>query len=144
MNWEARQDDDIRTEAAASAAQETEETYEPGPEDADQPAEPERVSFWHRVRRFFFQTAGEKAAEQRQRMADLNRAISDNPQAAANYLLRGELRLERGQYELARHDFMQAIELAEAQFENDQWGLVAQSVMDRARERLRQVKTYLD
>jgi len=106
--------------------------------------QPEQLSFWQMVRRFFSQTPGEKAAEQRRRMTDLNHAIADAPEVAGNYLLRGEVRFEMRQYELARDDFMQAIELAEAQFDSDRWGLAAQSIIDRAREGLRQVRRYLD
>jgi hypothetical protein len=102
------------------------------------------LSFWQMLRRLFFQTRREKSAEQQRRLSDLNLAILDRPDAAVNYMLRGEIRLEQKQYELAREDFSQALELAEAQFQNEKWGIAAQAVMDRAREGLRHTLRYLE
>jgi tetratricopeptide (TPR) repeat protein len=102
------------------------------------------LSFWQMLRRLFFQTRREKSAEQQRRLSDLNLAILDRPDAAVNYMLRGEIRLEQKQYELAREDFSQAIELAEAQFADEKWGIAAQSIMDRAREGLRHTLRYLE
>ena len=102
------------------------------------------LSFWQMLRRLFFQTRREKSAEHQRRLSDLNLAILDRPDVAVNYMLRGEIRLEQKQYKLAREDFSQAIELAEAQFANEKWGIAAQAVMDRAREGLRHTLRYLE
>ena len=102
------------------------------------------LSFWQMLRRLFFQTRSERLLEQQRRLSDLNLAIVERPDVAVNYMLRGELRLEKKQYELAREDFSRAIELAEAQFESEKWGITAQAIMDRAREGLRQTLRYLE
>jgi hypothetical protein len=132
MDWEETQNDISEDE---SAADEKEKSFE---------RDIEQVSFWQMLRRFFFQTNTEKRVEQHQRLQDLNLALANNPEVAANYMLRGEIRLEQKHYELARDDFLEAIRLAEAQFEGDSWGLAAQSVMDRAREGLRHTMRYLE
>lgn len=66
------------------------------------------------------------------RLNQLGDAIDRAPDAAANYVLRGELYLRVGIYDLARDDFQWASELADAQFERSDWGLIAQAVRDRA------------
>ncbi|MDQ7035246.1 MAG: hypothetical protein Q9P01_10550 [Anaerolineae bacterium] len=55
----------------------------------------QQASFWQMIRRFFFQTPSEKRAEQQQRLSDLNLAIVNNPDIATNYMLRGEIYLEK-------------------------------------------------
>ena len=132
MDWEEAHDDISEDEPNEA---EKEKSFE---------RDIEQVSFWQMLRRFFFQTNAEKRVEQRQRLNDLNLAIANNPEAAANFMLRGEIRLAQKHYELARDDFLEAIRLAEAQFESDSWGLAAQSVMDRAREGLRHTMRYLE
>ena len=101
-------------------------------------------SSWQMRHPLFFQTHPEKSAEHQRRLTDLNLLILDRPDVAVNYMLRGEIRLEQKQYKLAREDFSQAIELAEAQFANEKWGIAAQAVMDRAREGLRHTLRYLE
>ena len=116
---------------------------EPVEEESDSfPSKPEieRNSIWQKIRRFFFQTASEKRAENRTRMYILNQAIETYPAAAINYLLRGELYLEIRERDLAQQDFEKALELAETQFENDRWGLGSQAIMDRARCGLQRIE----
>jgi cytochrome c-type biogenesis protein CcmH/NrfG len=132
MDWEETHDDISEDEPNEA---EKEKSFE---------RDIEQVSFWQMLRRFFFQTNAEKRVEQHQRLQDLNLALANNPEVAANYMLRGEIRLEQKHYELARDDFLEAIRLAEAQFEGDGWGLAAQVVMDRAREGLRHTMRYLE
>lgn len=72
-----------------------------------------------------------------ERLDALNRAIDAAPDAAANYVLRAELFLQRGQVVLARADYTKALTLAEAQLDYARWGHVLQSIADRAREALR-------
>lgn len=90
-------------------------------------------TLWQRIRRLFISFPSEKRAEQYQRLRDITQAIEQFPETAVNYLLRGELHLEMKQYDLAREDLQTALELAQAQFEDERWGLTAQSTMDRAK-----------
>lgn len=121
-----------------------------GFEDVENPVEDEPVSVpskpkteqsapWHVIRRFFFKTASEKVAERHARLAVLDRAIETYPDVAINYLLRGEIRLEIHDYDLAQQDLQTALELAEAQYENDRWGLGSQAIQDRARHGLQRI-----
>jgi len=96
-------------------------------------------TFWQRIRSLFFMFPGEKRAEQYQRLRDLTDAIEQFPETAVNYLLRGELHIEMKQYDLAQADLEAALELAQAQFENERWGLTAQSTMDRAEQGLQRL-----
>jgi hypothetical protein len=73
------------------------------------------------------------------RLAALTDAIAANPDAAVNYVMRGELFLEHGERELAYADFVKALTLAAAQLETEEWGLVAQAVQDRAEAGLRRL-----
>jgi tetratricopeptide (TPR) repeat protein len=102
----------------------------------------EAPSLWQRLRRFFFPSYQERREAERQRLIDLAVAIERYPEAAVNYLLRGELHLELAQYELAKEDFEQALQLAEAQYPQERWGLSAQAISDRARRGLETVLRY--
>ncbi|PJF26491.1 MAG: hypothetical protein CUN53_07640 [Phototrophicales bacterium] len=73
------------------------------------------------------------------RLAALTDAIAANPDSAANYVMRGELFLRHGERELAYADFVKALNLAAAQLEADDWGLVEQVVQDRAEVGLRRI-----
>jgi hypothetical protein len=75
------------------------------------------------------------------RLDDMNLGIELYPQNPTNYVLRGELFLEQHQEELARSDFETALQLASEQVISDRWGLVAQSVQDRAIMGLRRVNS---
>lgn len=66
------------------------------------------------------------------RLLELDQAIASYPDAAVNYVLRGEIYLELGQYALAAQDFQQGLTLAVTELENNRWGLVAQTLQDRA------------
>jgi hypothetical protein len=66
------------------------------------------------------------------RLRELNVAIEVYPDAAVNYVLRGEYFLETRQLHLAEADFETALSLAEKQVETDSWGIVNQYVVDRA------------
>lgn len=86
----------------------------------------ESVSFRERLRRLF---GGGYAAA---RLADLTQMIADYPDVAANYVLRGELLLEAGDYAAAADDLRRGLELAAARLDAADWGLVAQTLQDRA------------
>ena len=97
---------------------------------------------WQKIRRFFFMTSAEKREDNRQRMSELTQSIEAYPDAAANYLLRGELHTDLQQYDLAQEDFEKALALAETQYENDRWGLASQAIQDRARSGLKRIARY--
>jgi hypothetical protein len=65
-------------------------------------------------------------------LTELNRAINTYPDAAVNYVLRGEVYAELGEYALAKADFEHGLMLAEAQFAGSDWGFLAQALRDRA------------
>jgi hypothetical protein len=67
-----------------------------------------------------------------ERIRQLDSAIENAGDTPANYVLRGELYLRLHEYALARRDFQRAQELAAVQFEQSDWGLMAQAMEDRA------------
>lgn len=77
------------------------------------------------------------------RLQELNLAIELHPDAAVNYLLRGEWFLEKRQFYIARDDFRQAAQLAETQRDTRLWGVVEQWVLDRALVYLDEVERML-
>lgn len=83
------------------------------------------------------------AAAISQRINELNRAIDDDPESAVNYVLRGEAYLDAKAYTLAYADFQQGLDMAQAQFEQSDWGIVAQTVQDRAMQGLRLAEKHL-
>ncbi len=68
------------------------------------------------------------------RLYALTHAITVAPDAAVNYVLRGELYLERGQFTRAAEDFAAALEIAEKEMRQDtqSLGVLAQTIQDRA------------
>ena len=74
----------------------------------------------------------EPAAQQVERLYALNVAIRHFPESPSNYVLRGEFYLEQGAYEQAVADFREALEQAVQEVEAERWGIVAQSMQDRA------------
>jgi len=91
--------------------------------DDQQDFQSESPSLWQRIRAAF---------SRQERWRDLNWAIAAFPNVAANYVLRGEFLLRQGDTLGAIADFRKALELAAVQVEADDWGVVAQSVQDRA------------
>ena len=71
------------------------------------------------------------------RLRKLDRAIEAAPDAPVNYVLRGELRLKLGQRDEAAVDFQRALALAESAFTASDWGVIAQTMSDRALAGLR-------
>jgi tetratricopeptide (TPR) repeat protein len=110
--------------------------------ETEEKAKVDAPTLWQRIRRFFLPGHEERREAERQRLVDLAVAIERYPAAAVNYLLRGELHLQLQQYELAGEDFQKAIQLAEAQYQQDRWGLSAQAILDRARRGLDEVLRY--
>lgn len=73
------------------------------------------------------------------RIEVLSLAIERYPDAAVNYVLRGEAWLGLGFPGNAREDFIVALELASEAAESARWGYVERAMADRAREGLRQL-----
>lgn len=87
----------------------------------------------------------EKAKRTRQpdgdetRIEVLSLAIERYPDAAVNYVLRGEAWLALGDDAKALDDFRAALALADDAASSARWGYVEQALADRAREGLRQL-----
>lgn len=94
------------------------------------------ATWWQRV--LAWVSPGE--TERQARIRELSRAIARNPQAAAVYVSRGEVYLQSGETAAAVQDFRQALALAGVQFKTEAWGVVAQSVRDRALRGLEQAQ----
>lgn len=125
----------------------SQQPMQPDDADADQPIEPVEEGAQPAPRRgllamivgFFYKSKSERERERSQRLRELNVSIEMSPDSPTNYVLRGELFLERRAYHLAKADFETALELADA-FEMDEgWGLVEQAMQDRALEHLKKL-----
>lgn len=66
------------------------------------------------------------------RLVALDIAIGEHPQAAVNYLLRGELLLDQGCESLAEADFERAVALIEERLRVNDWDSVGQVLLSRA------------
>lgn len=80
----------------------------------------------------------------RAELLNLTDAIASFPNAPSNYVMRGELYLKLGHYAEARADFHQALTLASQEFADANWGLIAQSLQDRAVAGLREIDSRFD
>jgi tetratricopeptide (TPR) repeat protein len=103
--------------------------------------QPETSPWWRRWwRRWKWRILALLGSPERReaRLRELDDAITLSPASAANYTLRGELHMQMGQPEPARHDFQRA--LAEAQVESTNWGIVEQALVDRAQRGLAQAE----
>lgn len=100
------------------------------------------LNFWQKLRRIFLPSPEERREDESQRLRDLTVAIERYPEAAVNYLMRGELHLELRQWVLAEEDLSEALRLAENQYRQDTWGLSAQAIADRARRGLEEILRY--
>lgn len=116
---------DVAEEMPATVA---EKAFEPA---ASEEGQPKPDSIWDRLRRLFFPNMDREA-----RLQQFEEAIAESPDAAVNYLLRGELHLEMRRWHQAKADFEQAADLAQEQLNEDRWGIGAQTVYDRALQHL--------
>lgn len=96
--------------------------------DAQQRA-PAGAGGWQAIRRLLVPSP---AQLDHARLKALNRTIDRYPESASGYVLRGELYLSAGYYTLAADDFNAALTHAARQLQTEKWGVVAQSVQDRA------------
>lgn len=92
---------------------------------------PARHGLLKRLRALLFGVSDD-AGLMAERLITLSSAIEQHPDEAGNYVMRGELYLELNDHLRAAEDFERALELAEAQLERSDWGIIAQSVQDRA------------
>lgn len=96
-----------------------------------------RMSFGEWLRwRFLGVSVDAVRVEQHYALSD---AIQRHPQAAVNYLLRAELYIQQREFALARADLTRALQLADEDYTRMAWGLLAQSVQERARQMLAQL-----
>ncbi|MBZ0304069.1 MAG: hypothetical protein K8J31_30310 [Anaerolineae bacterium] len=100
------------------------------------PAEQKPLTFWAWLR-------GLSTGADGSRLDALTRAIARNPDSASNYVLRGELYMDRQDYVLAATDFELALNLAAEQFKEDSWGLLSQALRDQAERGLERARRKL-
>ena len=93
--------------------------------------------------RSVFRSPLEREREFYRRYRDLSDKIAAAPDDMLYRVLRGELSLERGEYERAKADFEVALELAESLDETKGWLIVEQVMRDRALFGLRIVEDNL-
>lgn len=79
----------------------------------------------------------------RSRIDLLTRAIDGNPDAAINYVLRGELWLQYEEPDEAMADFASAIQLAQQEVEASDWGYLPQALLERARQGLKMAQALI-
>lgn len=87
-------------------------------------------TWWQRLRRMVYKLPVERYREQAQRLRELNWTIETYPDAASNYVLRGELYARMHRDAAARADFEHALALIRE--DDSRWGIIAQALQDRA------------
>lgn len=109
----------------------------------DPPAdtEPAPVGLWQRLREML---GGNRQGRLTRRLDALTEAIAASPESATNYVLRGEVFYQLGEYALAVTDFEFALRLATDQFDRRHWGIVSQAMRDRALDGLMQAARHVD
>ena len=90
-----------------------------------------------------FQSDLEREREFYRRFRELSDKIEEAPDDMTHLVLRGELSLERGEFERAKADFEVAIELAEALDNAKGWLVVEQVMRDRALYGLKEAQREL-
>ena len=90
----------------------------------------------------FYQPPLKREREFYRRLRELNDAISAAPGDLTLRALRGELLLERGEFERAKADFERALALADKLDDAEAWHIVEQVMRDRAAYGLRQVERH--
>jgi hypothetical protein len=112
-------------------------------DDESHPMYQTQPSWLSQIVGFFFQTTARRRQEQSRRLNELSVSIEFTPNSPTNYVLRGELFLERKAYHMAQADFEIALELAEAFDPEEGWGLIEQVMRDRALEGLKKTQRQL-
>ncbi|KXK13627.1 MAG: hypothetical protein UZ15_CFX003003267 [Chloroflexi bacterium OLB15] len=86
------------------------------------------------------QEAHRQLSKDEKALHELNAAIDAHPEGAVNYVFRGELLFKLKEYAAAEADFQRALEMASDQVAKSRWGIVAQTVQDRAYAGLRDAR----
>ncbi len=102
-----------------------------------------RSGFLSRVVRSVFRPSLEREREFYRRLRDLSATIDEAPDSITHVVLRGELYLERGEYQRAKVDFERALALAEKLDAAKGWLIVEQVMRDRALQGLKVVERRL-
>lgn len=115
----------------------TDENLSAAPADYEEDAEGgtttlPQPSIWESLRRLIWPAPDERRAQWLERLEELNTAVTRYPEEPVNYILRGELLLQLGEYVSAVRDFQTGFEAASRQVETSNWGLMAQGMQDRA------------
>ncbi len=95
-------------------------------------AKPGRARLSERLVSAIFKTPLERERDFYRRYRQLSGLIGESPDNMNVLVLRGELNLERGEYERAKTDFERALELARDLDEAKGWLLMEQVMRDRA------------
>ena len=74
-----------------------------------------------------------------QELRELNLAIEIYPSAAANYLARGDYFRRQREFVLAAEDYRRALDLANRELEQSQWGFTAQVIRDSVLLRMQEM-----
>ena len=85
-----------------------------------------------RLLRSVFRPSLDREREFYRRLRELSAAIDEAPDSITHVVLRGELYLERGEYQRAKADFERALALAENFDAAEGWLIVEQVMRDRA------------
>lgn len=109
------------------------QTYEPAP--PRRAREPLSFSEWLQAL-FTGVTPGQ--------LDNLTARINARPDAPSNYVVRGEFYLQQRGYAAAYRDFQRALNLAATQFEASNWGLIEQTLQDRAQVGLDAARAHLE
>jgi len=99
-----------------------------------------RAGLLWRILKKLFQSPLERERVFYDRFRELSDEIEALPDSITHYVLRGELFIERGEYERARADFEAAVDIAEAVNADESWGLLEQVMRDRALQGIELVK----
>jgi len=103
------------------------------------PASTHQATWWQGIVRRLVAAVNLEAVNYDDALIELDDAIALNPDAAVNYVLRGEIYMKLKNYTLAAADFEHALSLTAESVENSDWGLLEQVMQDRARQGLRRV-----
>ncbi len=105
----------------------------------EQTSAPPPVSLWKRLRSIF----SRQGSDIDERLDELEAAIKEYPDKAVNYVLLGELFAELYEYQLAVEYFDIGLRLATQQVAAEDWGIIAQTLQDRALVGLTAAETQL-
>ena len=107
--------------------------------DATEQVRPRRTGPLSRLFRSAFRSRLERERDFYRRLRDLSAAIDESPDSITNVVLRGELYMDRGEFQRAKADFERALTMA-AEFDaGNGWLIIEQVMRDRALQGLKLV-----